>query len=457
MAGRILIADTVATNRIVLKVKLSAARYEVVQAGAGASVLEKVKQTRPDLLLIENELPDMSAPEVCRRLRADPETADLPVIVMTRQASANGTVAALAAGADELMAKPLDELTLLARVRSLMRAAKSSEELRRRRQTAEELGFAEAGAGFQRAGRVALVAESSAAAVRWKSGLARHLPDRLSVMTAEEALSDGEAAADLFVIAADLFRPGDGLRLLSELRSRSHTRHAAVLVVHPRHDTGAAVMALDLGANDLVPHDAAPEEMALRIRTHLRRKLEADHLRDTVEAGLKLAVTDPLTGLFNRRYALTHVRQIARRAEQSGEPYAVMVLDLDRFKRINDAHGHAAGDAVLIAVAERVRDNLRACDMVARLGGEEFLVAMPGTDLRAARCAAERICGIVAATPVEIEGAPPVTVTLSIGVAIGRGARAGEAIEALIARADRALYDAKSFGRNQVTISRSAA
>jgi two-component system cell cycle response regulator len=199
--------------------------------------------------------------------------------------------------------------------------------------------------------------------------------------------------------------------------------------------------------------------LALRLRGQIRRKLEADRLRVTVEDGFKLAAIDPLTGLYNRRYALPHLTEIAKRAREKQRPFAIMLLDLDRFKDVNDTYGHAAGDAVLVEVARRVRDNLRGVDMVARIGGEEFLVAMPETALSQARFAAERLRQVVEETPISIgEGQQEITVTLSIGLSMGgRDEAMSLPIEKLIEDADQALFGSKAEGRNQVTMGRSAA
>lgn len=174
---------------------------------------------------------------------------------------------------------------------------------------------------------------------------------------------------------------------------------------------------------------------------------------------------DPLTGLFNRRYALPHLARIAERAAETGRGYAVMLLDLDRFKRVNDRYGHAAGDAVLVEVARRVKDSLRPVDLVARIGGEEFLVALPETGFEQACATAERLRTLIEQRPVTLPGgAGEIGVTISVGLAFGRDKTpaAGSAdveaeINALMEQADRALYGAKASGRNTVEISRSAA
>lgn len=455
MPGRILIADDVATNRIVMKVKLNEACYEVLQAEGGRGALRLARAERPDLILLDVLMPDMDGITVCRKLRADPATAEIPVIMITGQRDPAAKMRALKAGADDFLSKPLDDAILLARVRSLLRARETAQELALRDGTRRALGFQEAARGFAPPGRIALVAHRREAALSWKSALLPHLPGvRFDVLSRHAALAWPDAARvpDIFVIAADLDRPLAGLSLLSDLRARPATRHAAVVMVVPDGAREAAAMALDLGANDLATAPFEPEEMALRLTTQLARKQQADRLRASVKDGLRLAVTDPLTGLFNRRYALPHLARIAERAKASGRPFAVMLIDLDRFKEINDRHGHAAGDAVLAAIARRLTASLRAVDMTARIGGEEFLVVLPETGLAEAKATAERLRVRINATPVALPGgAGPVCVSVSIGLALSEDGDG--AAEALLARADRALYAAKAEGRNKVTVS----
>ncbi len=461
MAGRILIVDDVATNRIVLKVKLMAACYDVLQANDGRSALAVARKELPDLILLDIMMPDINGIDVCQKLKADPHTAHIPIVMVTAQNDSASKFQALQAGADEFLSKPLDELILLARVRSLLRARTTDEELRLRDSTCRELGFAEPKAEFKHDATIALIAPSKNIATKWKATLAPHLDETLIVLPKEDALSiDAHAPLpDLFVIASDLDGPGDGLRLLSELRSRASTRHSGIIMIVPEGHTNHSATALDLGANDLLVAGFDGKELALRLQTQAKRKFQADKLRETVRDGLRLAVIDPLTGLFNRRYAQSHLKRIAQRAISHDRHFAVMLLDLDRFKVINDTYGHAAGDVVLKEVSKRIKDNLRGVDLVARIGGEEFMVAIPDAQLLEARLTAERLCRVVNETPITIPDKDFVIhASMSIGVAIEGGAEFDtDRIGDLIDQADAALYQAKSEGRNQVTICEAAA
>ena len=462
MVGRILIVDDVATNRIVMKVRLTAAGYRPVVASDGATALALAQAELPDLVLLDLTLPDISGIEVLTRLRADPLTQGLPVVVLSAQPDRDLRVACLRAGADDYLAKPVDDQTLLARIRSFMRQRAEFEGLGPTPADALPLlGMAEPAAAFTVPARIALVTARPETAIRLRRDLGAHCQDRLIAMTAEEALAEGlrpGGAPDAFLIEADLAVAGGGLRLMSELQSRSNTRHAAFAILSGPDSALAPAMAFDLGAHDVAGADTSACELALRLGRLVRRKLADDRLRASVHDGLRLAVIDPLTGLYNRRYAVARLAAIAEAATASGEEFAVMVVDLDRFKSVNDRWGHAAGDAVLVSVAERLGQSLRAGDLLARIGGEEFLAALPATGLTEARHVAERLCHAVEETPVLLPCGTQIAVTVSIGLAIGAPRRGTEdPVRDTVDRADRALLAAKSAGRNQVTIGRHAA
>jgi len=460
MTGRILIVDDVATNRIVMKVKLVDACYTVEQEDSGSAALRAAHEKRPDLIILDVLMPDMSGLEVCRRLKADPDTADIPVLLVTALRDRASKMAGLEAGADDFLTKPVDEVTLLARVRSLIRARDTVRELRERGEYGAGEGFAEAMAGFEaksRPGRIWLVAPGHNGAVVWKTALDDKVGGEVRVVPRETALTeltvDDSESADVFVISADLTDRNDGLRLLSELRSRPATRHAATLMVLPEGDTERAAIALDLGASDILYAPVDTQELAIRIRAQLGRKRQADRLRASLRAGLELAVTDSLTGLHNRRYGLYRLEQMMARP---GKGIVVMMLDLDHFKGINDRHGHAAGDEVLRRLSRRLRAELRSGDLVARLGGEEFLVALADADHAAAVECAERLRRSIADMPFAFgEGGASITVTMSVGVAFADPA-VMETPEHVIARADSALYSSKSLGRDRVTVAEGA-
>ncbi|MEJ6389321.1 diguanylate cyclase [Gymnodinialimonas ulvae] len=457
MAGRILIVDDVATNRIVMKVKLAAACYEVEQAENGAEALRAAREGKPDLILLDIMMPDMSGVDVCRALKADPATAAIPVVLITALSDHDAKMEGLEAGADDFLIKPVEEVTLLARVRSLLRARDTVREWQGGDDTVAAFGFAEQAAGFNgkvAPGKIALVAPGQRGAILWKAAIDDRIGAEVRVIPREAALSQASSAegeaTDVFVISVDLAQRNEGLRLLSDLRSRPGTRHAATIMILPDGDTERAAIALDLGASDVLHDPFDAKELAIRISAQLDRKRQSDRMRAGVRAGLEAAVIDPLTGLHNRRYAIP---QLERMLARPGPGPAVMMLDLDHFKQVNDTHGHMAGDKILKQVAARLRTELRNGDLLARIGGEEFLIGLTTINHANAMDCAQRLCRSIGDLAFDIGTEVPVRVTASVGLAYpSQSATCFTTPEIMIHEADTALYRAKSDGRNQVSV-----
>lgn len=453
MSGTILIADAVSTERIMLKVKLTAACYEICVASTVEAALATARTIRPDLVLVDDALPGGGSAELCRLLAADPATRSIPVIALC---DASGRLAAVRAGADAVLDRPVDEFLLLARIRNLMAAEP------RNATSAEDSalctnGMAEAAAIFTPApapAKLVLVAPDGATVIGWKQALGGRAHLTIEASSAERALTDAAAgrAAEIYLIAADLALPGDGLRLLSELRARPSSRSAAFIIALDGQRAALAPVALDLGAGDVLPMSlrerSIAEEAILRITSQLNRKRLADRRIAADETERRWAITDPLTGLHNRRYALPRLAEMV--ADNPRGELAVMIIDLDRFKSINDTYGHGAGDTVLTQIAARLAHALPPSALLARIGGEEFLVAIPNLAPGGAVNAAEGLRRTVAAAAVDLPGSlggGAIAVTASIGLSL---ARPGASADTLILRADRALMGAKSMGRDRV-------
>ena len=169
---------------------------------------------------------------------------------------------------------------------------------------------------------------------------------------------------------------------------------------------------------------------------------------------LRSGITDVLTGWHNRRYLQTRLREELARSRRDGSPLTLLLIDIDHFKRVNDNHGHLAGDHVLTEVAQRIESRIRASDVAARYGGEEFVLLLPDTDAPAGRSLAERLRAAVAERPVALADGSELELTISAGLATVTPTRADDDLktlaESLLARADVALYEAKSAGRDRV-------
>jgi two-component system, cell cycle response regulator len=206
---------------------------------------------------------------------------------------------------------------------------------------------------------------------------------------------------------------------------------------------------LEIGVNDYLIRPIDKNEMLARVRTQIKKKRYTERLRDNVQMSIEMAITDALTGLFNRRYMETHLGMLMEQAASRGKPLAALILDIDYFKAINDTHGHDAGDDVLREFALRIRKAIRNIDLACRYGGEEFVIVMPETDMAVATMVAERLRRRIASEPFTIaQGARNLEVTISIG--IGAIATPDDTAAAMLKRADLALYRAKRDGRNRV-------
>ncbi|MEP1766197.1 MAG: diguanylate cyclase [Sulfitobacter sp.] len=460
MQGKILIVDSISTNRIVLKVKLASAFYQVLQASTMAEALHSIAAHKPDLVLTAINLPDGNAAQLCQTLSTARQTSILPVLVISGEVDTQTRLDALRAGAFDVMSKPVNETLLLGRIRTMIRSHQRLAEWQIRDDTSCALGLAEPAAEFSRPGSITLVGMDIAPLQHWVRKMAPHLRARYTVSTLHDAMAGLHAGkppdAVVLCLPDATSEAEECLRLIPALRASGQTRNAALLVIQNIPAPARATSALDVGADDVMTDGFDAVEACLRLQALLGRKHQVAQMLANVRTGLREVVNDPLTNLYNRRFAIPYMNQLIERSKTSQSPFAVILADMDHFKRINDKYGHASGDAVLVETADRLRAVVRTGDMVARIGGEEFLIAMPATTITTARAIADLICESIGARPFTIPGSTaPVCATISLGLtsnipAMQLARRSMETAESLVDRADKALYAAKLKGRNCV-------
>ena len=452
MTARVLVVDDLIPNVRLLEAKLNAEYYDVVTATDGPSALEVIERDAPDIVLLDVMMPGMDGFEVCRRIKADPRVAHVPIVMVTALSDSVNKVRGLEAGADDFLTKPVNDVALMARVRSLVRLKMMMDEWRMREETAGSFGVIEAaGQGEQDdvgGANILVVEDNDVNASKLVKALEKDGNAVVAVKSGADMFERLRAQPVELLIVSLTLREEDGLRLLSQARSHEDFRQIPILVVGEEDDTQRLAKGLDLGATDYAhkPLDAA--EVLARARAQIRRKRYQDRLRGSYERSITMALTDALTGLHNRRYLEAHLDGLVKRAEENQKALSVLLFDIDHFKKINDTYGHRVGDEVLMELANRVRRNVRGFDLTARYGGEEFIVVMPDTTMEVAFAVAERLRSKIAG----VEFAPPsmdkgLTVTVSIGAAM---AGENEPPANLIERADKALYAAKDAGRNRV-------
>jgi two-component system cell cycle response regulator len=449
MSARILVVDDIEANVRLLEAKLSAEYYQVSIAHDGPTALAMAANDLPDIILLDVMMPGMDGFTVCKRLKADPITRHIPVVLVTALDGRADRIQGLEAGASDFLTKPIDDVMLFARVRSLTRLKLVIDELRQREASGRRMGVI-AGAASRLdglGGRVLIVDDNERQAQRIATELSvEHRP--VVESDPEKARISAGGPVDLVIINAAA-KGFDGLRFAASLRSDERTRHLPVLAMVDPDERHRMVKALEIGVNDILPRPIDPQELSARVKTQIQRKRYTDYLRNNLDHSLELAVTDQLTGLHNRRYMTGQLDSLTKRAAMGGEPVAALLIDIDHFKKINDTFGHDVGDEVLREFALRLASNVRAIDLPCRYGGEEFTVIMPETQLADAMRIAERIRMHVAGSPFRVaQGKELLTVTISVGVSASLGEI--DTPEALLKRADEGVYEAKASGRNAV-------
>lgn len=449
MTARILVVDDIRTNIKVLEAKLTSEYYEVIAASNGPEALEAAVHQKPDLILLDVMMPGMDGFEVCRRLKANPDTAHVPVIMVTALGDPEDRVQGLSAGADDFLTKPVDDTAMFARVRSLLRVKLMLDELRMRERTSASLGVISPPVPSLNedyaAAQILLVEDNPRDQVRLQRMIEGQFRTEMTADGMDALNRARQVEYDSVVVSLSLQNP-DGLRLCSQFRTTEETRNVPILLLVGPDDQKQLVKGLEIGVTDYVVRPIDRNEFIARLRAQVRRKRYQDRLRLHYQQSMEMAVTDPLTGLYNRRYMASHLATLlAQSASQHGT--AVAILDLDHFKQVNDTHGHPAGDDVLREVGNRIVRNIRGIDMACRYGGEEFVVLMPDTDLGSSEVVANRLLQAIGDKPISTRSAGELTVTCSIGCT---SSLESDTADSLLKRADDALYEAKNGGRNRI-------
>ena len=444
MSARILIVDDLAPNLHLLEVKLTAQYYDVVTAMSGTKALEIAETEKLDLILLDAMMPGMNGFEVCKRLKSNPATWHIPVVMVTALEESKDRIRGLNAGADDFITKPIDDFNLMARVKSLLRLKMVTDQLLSHTGHSIETSRPILDLLDKRQGRV-LIVDDHIRSMEQMSAPLKEMHEIILETDPVIALEKSMENMDLVIInlTSEKF---DGLRLCARMRSNATTRDVPILAIGNPEEQAKMVRAYDIGINDTLMRPVEQQELLARANTQLKRKFYADSLKDDFNTNMEMVVTDPLTGLGNRRYFDSSIIPLFDELAESGTPFSIVVFDVDHFKRVNDILGHDTGDIVLKEIAARLASNMRGIDVVSRYGGEEFVIAMPNATQEAAVLAADRIRSLIGGTPFNVDG-QALSISVSAGVAeVFRNDKFRDVFK----RADDALYSAKQKGRNRV-------
>ena len=455
MSGRVLIVDDLKPNVKLLEAKLASEYFDVLTAFNGSEAIKKTIEHAPDIILLDVMMPGMDGYEVCRHLKSDLKTAHIPIIMVTALSEISDRVHGLEVGADDFLTKPVNDTALIARVRSLLRLKMTMDEWHRREETCDQFGVINSTHSFldidTKNPHVLIVDKRESIVQKIKEILASDEDRIVTASTQEDAVKLSKKNDFDLVIVGNVpeLEGGDSLRLCSILRSREETRKVPILLLVEEDDTDRLAKGLEIGVNDYLVKPIDSSELLARIRTQIRRKRYQDLLQENYERSLSLALTDSLTGLYNRRYAHAHISTTIQRSHEDGRPIALLMVDIDFFKNINDTYGHGVGDEVLCQLSERIVHCVRSFDMVARMGGEEFVIVLPDAQPAVVMSVAERLRITVAERPFKVSHeVGEINITISIGAAMMDPGK--DTPESLLKKADDVLYEAKRKGRNQV-------
>ena len=452
MTARVLVVDDLLVNVKLLEARLSAEYYDVLTAHGGIEALDICARERVDIVLLDVMMPGLDGFETCRRLKANPATQHIPVIMVTALDQASDRVRCLELGADDFLTKPVDDLALITRVRNLTRLKMLNDEMLMRASTRRNMGLVDQVALEavlqQGGGRIMVVDDHERSAARLQEVLGQlHDVTVEANADAANARLNGEDY-DLAIVSLSLVG-SDGMRLCSQLRTRESTRHLPIIMLVEPNNEARLLRGLDLGVTDYLIRPIDRQELLARVQTQIKRRRYSDYLRKRLETCFELSIIDPLTQLHNRRYLDSHLNTLVSEAKANSRPLSILMIDIDHFKSINDTYGHDAGDIILRECAGRLRQNSRGVDLSARVGGEEFVIVMPDTDRIRAAAVGERLRAAIAEQPFKINDDITIRVTASVG--LGSLDNPEEEPAAILKRADKALYAAKRHGRNRVS------
>ena len=448
MTATILVVDDLEQNVKLLEAKLLSEYYTVITANNGLKALEALEQNKIDLVLLDVMMPEMDGFEACSKIKSNPETTHIPVVMVTALSDIADRVKGLEAGADEFLTKPINDTALFARVKSLTRMKTVIDELKLRNKTSAELGgnVIEVKDTFTEC-KILILDDDIIQAKNLKAQLTDITEQIYGLSSPDEIDSFASFCPDLVIISCQM-DVDDPLRIGVMLRSKPNFKNASLMLLAEEDNIPMVMKGMEIGINDYFIYPVDRSELQARVKTQLRKKQYQDDLRTELEESVDLSTKDGLTGLFNRRYFDIHIQQMAEKSVETNQKMCMMMFDMDHFKEVNDTYGHPAGDAVLKTLSSTLKSSFRVTDLISRYGGEEFVVLLNNIDLDKGLKIAEKVRAAIENTDFVIpDHEEPLKKTTSIGIA---EYNSEETIEDFISRVDKALYEAKETGRNKV-------
>lgn len=446
--GVILIVDDQAALVLLMEKILSTAGYKVLKAYNGDEAIKVAHESMPDLILLDVMMPGMTGYEVTKTLRQDPPTSSISIVLLTALDSTKDKVKGLEAGADDFLTKPVNVQELLARVRSMIKLKRLQEKYVNYTKPIIPGGVSDQDVSISERKAVVLVVDGDRKTAQYyrnvieSGGIAV-----ITVYDIREALAVlDEVHPDLILL--DLLPPDmNENEVLDRIQAVSE-QDIPVFILSCVEDIDTKVKLIENGVEDYLVKPVRSAELLVRIKAALRKVNIRNTLRSNMNKLYEESIQDSLTKLYNKHYLKTVIDEKIAFSRRYKRPFSVIMIDIDRFKCINDVFGHLAGDSVLEELAVILRKTVRASDVVARFGGEEFVIVLPEIGLGEAFIVAEKLR--VAVENFRFREIGDRSVTVSMGVTAWTDEDTKMSV--IMKRADNALYEAKDAGRNCVKV-----
>ena len=449
--SKILIVDDEPLNAKLLAAMIPSDEYDTVRVFSGEEALKIVADLRPDLILMDIMMPDLNGYELTRILKSDPESRDIPIVLVTAFGGTDCEIKGLEAGADEFLNKPVNRTELLARTKSLLSLRQYKEQIKTR--TCSINSITSEGKGKNLSENdinlpSILIVEDNRIDAKLIQSYLQAEPFQIKIaQDGEEAISCAQQER-IDVILLDLILPGiNGYKVCSTLKEMEGTQNIQIVAITSLSDLDSKLKSIELGVDDYLVKPVNRHILRTRVKSLIKKKALLDKLCNRYEMAVHSAITDKLTGLYNRRFFDYFLDLEIKRSSRQKTSLALLLIDIDNFKRINDTFGHLFGDNVLNKFGKLLKTKIREIDMAARYGGEEFAVVMSNTGCEEAVKIADRIRQSIQAYSFDKEN---FTTTVSIGIALYP--LDANSLNELIENSDYALYKSKRNGKNRVYV-----